>query len=148
MHRLLQKTSIALGRVALFASIVMVLTVDSRAADLTVIVNPSIEATEISTNDLRSVFLGTKTALNAMSIKPVLAKSGAVHEAFLKEYLGKTDSALQTYYRSLVFTGKSSMPVAFDSDEEVIAYVGRTRGAIGYIKSGMAVTGVKTLKIK
>ena len=39
----------------------------------------------------------------------MLAKDGAAHEAFLKD-LGKTESGLSTYYRSLVFTGKGSMP--------------------------------------
>jgi len=38
--------------------------------------------------------------------EPVLEKGGAAHEAFVKEYLGKTDTALQTYYRGLVFMGR------------------------------------------
>ena len=57
----------------------------------------------------------------------MLLKSGAVHEAFLKEYVGKTDSALITYYRSLVFTGKGLMPKAFASDAEVVSFVGKTK---------------------
>jgi ABC-type phosphate transport system substrate-binding protein len=78
----------------------------------------------------------------------VLAKSGAAHEAFLNEYLGKSDSALQTYYRSLVFTGKGSMPKALGSDAEVAAYVAKTKGAIGYVSAGSSSEGAKTLQVK
>jgi ABC-type phosphate transport system substrate-binding protein len=75
-------------------------------------------------------------------------KGGAVHDAFLKEYLGKTDSSLQVYYRSLVFTGKASMPKTLGSDAEVEAYVAKTKGAIGYVSSGAAAAGVKVLEVK
>ena len=59
---------------------------------------------------------------------PVLEKSGPAHEAFLKQYVGKSDSALETYYRSLVFTGKASMPKVVTSDAEVEAYVAKDEG--------------------
>ena len=75
-------------------------------------------------------------------------KGGAAHEAFLREYLGKTDSALQTYYRSLVFTGKASMPKTVASDAEVVAFVVKTKGAIGYVSAGAVAPGTKTLEVK
>jgi TonB family protein len=76
----------------------------------------------------------------------VLEKGGPVHAAFL-EYLGISEDDLQTYYRTLVFTGKGSMPKELGSDAEVVAYVARTRGAIGYVSSASSVEGVKTLAI-
>jgi len=66
---------------------------------------------------------------------------------FLKEYLGQNDDSLQDYYRTLVFTGKGLMPKAFRSDEEVAAYVAKTRGAIGYVSSATTLDGVKTLTV-
>jgi hypothetical protein len=66
----------------------------------------------------------------------------------VKEYLGKTDAALQTYYRSLVFTGKASMPKALGSDAEVMAYVAKTRGAVGYVSSGSSTAGVKVIEVQ
>jgi TonB family protein len=54
---------------------------------------------------------------------------------------------LQAYYRTLVFTGKGSMPREFGSDAEVVAYVARTRGAIGYVGSAASLEGVKTLAL-
>jgi hypothetical protein len=119
------------------------------ASDLKVIANSSVGASSVSADELKGVFLATKTSLSDGShVEPVLEKGGPVHEAFIKEYLGKTDAALQTYYRSLVFTGKASMPKAFASDGDVAAYVAKTKGAIGYVGAGASVSGVKTLEVK
>jgi hypothetical protein len=119
------------------------------AADLKVIANPSVGASSISADELKGVFLATKTSLSDGShVEPVLEKGGPTHEAFVKEYLGKTDSALQTYYRSLVFTGKGSMPKTFGAEAEIVAYVAKTKGAVGYVGAGASTSGVKTLEVK
>ena len=105
-------------------------------------------ATSISADEFKGVFLSTKTSLSDGShVVPVLEKGGPAHEAFLKE-LGKSDSALETYYRSLVFTGKASMPKTLGADAEVVAYVAKTKGAIGYVGADAATDGVKTLEMK
>jgi ABC-type phosphate transport system substrate-binding protein len=119
------------------------------AADIKVIANSSVGATSVSSDELKGVFLATKSSLSDGShVEPVLLKSGAVHEAFLKDYVGKSDSALETYYRSLVFTGKGSMPKAFATDAEVVAFVEKTKGAIGYVGAGTSTGGAKVLDVK
>lgn len=121
----------------------------ARAADVRVIANPSVAVTQISVDDLKRIFLATKTSLeDGTHVQPVLAKSGAQHDTFLKTYLGKTDAALSTYYRSLVFTGKAALPKSFASDAEVIGYVAKTKGAVGYVSAGASPAGVKVLEVK
>jgi len=117
------------------------------ASEVKVIANGSIKADMISTNEVKSVFLEEYGSLNGIHVEPVLEKDGPVHEAFLHEYLGGTDDDLQSYYRALVFSGRGSMPKQLDSDAEVLAYVARTRGAIGYVSSEASTEGVKTLVI-
>jgi hypothetical protein len=117
------------------------------SADFKVVANPSVKASAISVDDLKSVFLATKTSLDGSEVEPVLAKAGAAHEAFLKD-LGKTDASLATYYRSLVFTGKASMPKICATDAEVIEYVAKTKGAIGYVSAAASAPGTKTLDLK
>ena len=120
----------------------------ARAGDVKVIANSSVSASSVSADDLKSIFLEDKTALGDGShVSPVLQKGGPAHEEFVKKYLGKTDDALQTYYRSLVFTGKGSMPKALGSDDEVVDYVAKTKGAIGYVSAGTSTAGVKTLAV-
>jgi len=117
-------------------------------AGVKIIANASVTASSISPEDLKGVFLLEKNSVGGAHVEPVLAKGGAAHSAFLDQYLSKTDAALQTYYRSLVFTGKASMPKTLASDAEVAAYVAKTKGAIGYVSDGASVDGVKTLDVK
>jgi len=118
------------------------------AQGVKVIANSSVQATSISASDLKSVYLEEKSSLTGSGhVEPVLAKGGPAHEAFLKHVLGRSDSDLQMYYRSLVFTGRGSMPKTLDSDEAVVAYVAKTRGAIGYVSLAADVEGVRTLDL-
>ena len=123
-------------------------TVHAAVTDVKVIANPSVAASSISAAELKDVFLAVRTSVNGTAVEPVLGRNGPAHEAFLKEYLGKSDVALTTYFRSLVFTGKASMPKALDSDADVAAYVAKTKGAIGYVSSSAAAPGTKTLEVK
>src|SRR5579864_4200868 len=118
------------------------------AADIKVVANPSVKATQISTQELKHIFLATDTSLEGAHVEPVFEKGGAIHEAFLKQYLGKTDAALSIYYRSLVFTGKAFMPKTLDSDAEVLDYVAKTRGAIGYVNAAASAPGTKTIAVR
>jgi hypothetical protein len=136
-------------QILLISAVCWYATGTARAADIKLIANPSVGAASVSADELKGVFLATKSSLKDGShVEPVLEKDGPVHEAFVKAYLGKTDAALQTYYRSLVFTGKASMPKTLGSDAEVSAYVARTKGAIGYVSGEANTPGVKTLEVK
>jgi TonB family protein len=117
------------------------------AGDVKVIANPSVKAESISARELKSLYLEEKSSLNGTHVEPVIEKRGPAHEAFLRDYLGQTDDELQKYYEALVFTGRGSMPKTVSSDAEVVAYVAKTRGAIGYVGSGANVEGVRTLAI-
>jgi len=134
----------------LMAVVVLALaSVPALAGGAKVIANPSVKADSVSADELKSVFLEESSSLSDGShVEPVLAKGGAAHESFVKNYLGKSDSALQTYYRSLVFTGKGSMPKTVGSDAEMVAYVAKTRGAIGYVSAESNAEGAKTLQVK
>jgi hypothetical protein len=129
--------------------IIAAIPISALAGSIKIIANPSVKADSISANEIKSVFLEEKNSLSDGSrVEPVIEKGGPAHEAFLKDYLDKSDSALQTYYRSLVFTGKGSMPKSVGSDAEMAAFVAKTKGAIGYVSEGAAAEGAKTLAVK
>lgn len=132
----------------LMAAVVMFGSIHAMAGNVKVIANPSVKIESISVSEIKSVFLEERNSLHdGTRVEPVLSKGGPAHESFLKEYLDKNNDALQDYYRTLVFTGKGLMPKALRSDEEVAAYVAKTRGAIGYVSSTAPVDGVKTLTV-
>ncbi len=119
----------------------------SLAGDIKMIANSGVNVDIISLVEVKAVFLEEKSSINGTHVEPVLEKDGPVHEAFLQEYLGRSEDDLQAYYRTLVFTGRGAMPKVLGSDAEVVAYVARTRGAIGYVSSAASVEGVKTLAV-
>jgi hypothetical protein len=138
-----------LKSILLAGSLLVLTTAIAQAGDIKVVANSSVAASSVSAEDLKSVFLATKTSLSDGShVEPVLLKSGATHEAFVKEYLGKTDAALETYYRSLVFTGKGSMPKTVGSEADLVEYVAKTKGAIGYVSAGAGTGNAKVIEVK
>lgn len=131
------------------AALLACLNAGALAADIRVIANPSVKVSALSSEELRNVFLETRTSLaDGSHVEPVLLKAGALHRAFVRQYVGKSDAALETYYRSLVFTGKALMPKALGTEEQVVEYVSKTKGAVGYVSAGTALAGVKTLDVR
>ncbi len=118
------------------------------ATDIKVIANASVKTDTISSSEIKRVFLLEAHSLDdGTHVEPVLGKSGRAHEAFLREFLDTNDDTLRVYYGTLVFTGKASMPKELDSDADIVKYVARTKGAIGYVSADTMVSGVKTLMI-
>lgn len=116
--------------------------------EIKVIANSSVRTEEISAKDLKSIYLEeTRWFGDGFHAEPVIEKDGPVHEAFLREYIGKSADDLHSFYRALVFTGRGSMPKELDSDAEVVAYVARTKGAIGYIGSETNAGNLRTLAV-
>ena len=119
------------------------------AGGLKIIANSSVQGKSISAAELKSVYLEEKNSLSdGTHVQPVLTKGGPSYETFVRDYLDKSDPALQIYYRSLVFTGKGLMPKLVHSDADMVAYIVKTKGAIGYVSSGASVEGVKVLEVK
>jgi TonB family protein len=120
----------------------------AHARDIKVIANSNVKSEEISERDLKSIFLEeTRWFGDGFHAEPVIERDGPVHEAFLREYIGKSADDLASFYRALVFTGRGSMPRELASDAEVVAYIARTKGAIGYVGSDANTYGVKTLSV-
>ena len=118
-------------------------------AQVIVIANPSVKATEVSKSDLRDVFTGASTTLpGGGNVAPILLKAGTVHEKFLQAYIGKSDTAYRAGWRSLVFSGQASMPKSLDGDAAVVEFVAHNASAIGYIGKATPHEGVKVLTVK
>lgn len=130
------------------AAILMLASLEGLAGDVKVIANPDIRADTISARELKSIFLLQRRDLSdGSSVIPVMQKSGRVHEAFLEQYLDRSSEELLIYYQGLSFTGRATMPKELNSDQEVVAYVVKTKGAIGYVSTTADTTTVKTLAV-
>jgi TonB family protein len=133
---------------SLVAAVVTLASAHAIAAEFKVVANASVKADSMSAGELRSVFLAEHSSLEDSShVEPVFERNGPAHEAFLRVFLRQSDEALQSHFGTLVFTGKALMPRSFDSDAEVVAYVAKTRGAIGYVSASASTEGVKILAV-
>jgi ABC-type phosphate transport system substrate-binding protein len=118
-------------------------------AQVIVISNPGVKASEISKSDLRDVFTGNASSLKDGSrVTPILLKAGTAHEEFLEQYIGKNDAAYRAGWRSLVFSGQATMPKSLDGDVAVVEFVAHNAGAIGYIGKATPHDGVKVIAVR
>jgi ABC-type phosphate transport system substrate-binding protein len=118
------------------------------AADVQIIANASVRATNLSADEVKDIFLGAKTSVAGGDVSPVLASGGAAHEVFLSTYVGKSDQGLRNHFKTLVFTGKGSMPKSFATDAEIVKYVAATKGAIGYISGSADAGAARKISVK
>ena len=114
-----------------------------------VIVNDANSIKEINKSELSDIFLKKTTKWSDnKKIEPVnLDADSDTRQAFAKSVHGKSVNAIKAYWQKKIFTGKGVPPVEKKSDAEVIAFVKENSGAIGYVSSNTAVSGVKVLKI-
>jgi len=122
---------------------------DRAQAQVLVIANPAVKASDVSKSELRDVFTGATSSLKSgAQVIPVLLKQGAAHNQFLADYVGKSDSTFRAGWRSLVFSGQASMPKSFDTESAVVEFVAHTADAIGYISKATPHEGAKVLSVR
>lgn len=105
-------------------------------AEAMVIVNSGVAEETLSKSDIEKIYTGKKSKWSDGS-KIIFAglKDGATHDSFLDTYVSKSPAKFKAYWKKMVFTGKGKPPKAFDTEEELMAYVAKTSGAIGYVSA-------------
>ncbi len=119
------------------------------AQDVVLIVNPGNETDALSQKDLQKIYLNKKSHWRSgVRVVPVTLESGSIHDAFLNRYLRKDQRQFSLMWKRLLFSGNGVPPVSFASEEEVIDFVARTPGAIGYVSGKVSLTGVTAVRIQ
>lgn len=104
----------------------------------------------ITRSELSNVFFKKQQRWSdGVSARPVdLASRDDTRERFSERVHGRSTAAVKGYWQRLIFSGRDTPPPELESDREVLDYVRRNRGAIGYVSSGTAVgSGLKVLRI-
>lgn len=102
-------------------------------ADLVVIANP---ATQVAAADVNDVFLGDKQFAGSTKLIPV--DNGPLQEAFLSKVLKLDAGKYNAKWAKKSFREGLNPPAVKSGDAEVIDYVKRTPGAVGYVGSAPA----------
>ena len=118
--------------------------------DFKVIVHSSQPGTAIDRALLTRIYLGGASRWgDGTPVTPVDQSARLpVRSSFCVGGLGMPLGRVQSHWVDLVSTSRRRPPMVKRSDEEVIAFVGATRGAIGYVSAGAAIPdAVKVLAV-
>lgn len=136
----------------IFSTIIIILFVailPSYSQTFKVIVNAANQTSSMSTKEVSDLFMKKTTKWsNGTTAAPVdLNSNSGVRESFSKKIHGKATAAVRSYWQQAAFSGSASAPPEKANDSEVIEYVKRNPGAIGYVSSEASTAGVKTISI-
>ncbi|GBC63158.1 hypothetical protein DENIS_4151 [Desulfonema ishimotonii] len=119
---------------------------DANAEDIVVICNKNVAEDTLAPDEIRQIFLGKKTRWNDnRKIDFVTLRQDQPHKTFLKAFIGKTVAQYRNYWRKIVFTGKGRAPRSFKTPSDMVAYVARNDGAIGYVPPDTVSEDVKII---
>ena len=114
-----------------------------------VIVNVSNEAAAIDKGEAAKFFLKKKSKWESgKAVKPVdQPGSSDVRAAFSDQALGKSVSAVKSYWQQQIFSGRGVPPPEKKTDQDVIDFVKENPGGIGYVSQGAPVDDVKVITL-
>ena len=135
-------------RNVLFLGLITILFASVSYGQNVVIINPNLQATEVSSSDLSNIYLGKSSTLNGNKVSPVDQKqSSAVAQAFRSNVLKIGESDYQNRWVEKMLSGEASPPPTKASDAEVIEFVKSTSGGLGYVSASSDLSGVTVLKV-
>lgn len=140
----------ALGAVALCAGLAPVASQSAPKGGYQIIRNPSNPIEAVDRQFLEDAFLKKRTAWpDGAMIRPVdLGPGSAARRRFSDDVLKRPVDAIRSYWQQRIFAGRELPPPELGSDADVVRFVLRERGAIGYVSSGAALDGARPLTIK
>jgi ABC-type phosphate transport system substrate-binding protein len=112
-----------------------------------VIVNAANAAT-LTRDEIANVFLKriTRWPGGGGPVAVVDAVPGSpVREDFSRTVLHRGTPAVEAYWQQQIFSGRDVPPVQKDSDAEIVAFVRKNRGGIGYVAAGTSLDGVRAV---
>lgn len=144
---------------ALVVSVIWVTTVfgDSYTisdGSLLVIVNKDNPVSELTQSDLEKIFLGKRSFWKGGRIikrcdlvEVDIEEDDTARAIFSVAYLHKDLMTLKSYWIKMIFSGRGQPPVSFSRPEDVINFVAKNPGGIGYIRPDDPTGKIKVIEI-
>jgi ABC-type phosphate transport system substrate-binding protein len=115
-----------------------------------VIVNTSVPVATLRREEVARLFLKKTTEWpTGGKVRPIdLVATSPVRDAFSRTVLGKSAADVALLWQGLIFSGRDIPPPEKASQAEVVSYVRRNPGAIGYVAPDVPlVDGVKVVAL-
>jgi len=115
-----------------------------------VIVHASNLAAHIKKEQVATLFLGQARWGDGVAAAPVdQSTRSPIREAFSTDVLGKPVAAVQAYWQQKLIKDREVPPPVKGTDEEVIAFVAKNRGGVGYVAAETELPAtVKAVKVE
>ena len=104
-------------------------------ASLYIITNQNSDISELSSNEVRQIYMGGTLSrkLNAISL-PV---DSSIRKNFNVSIIGLTENRIQSYWAQLFFTGRSSRPKELKTLNEVVDYISSEVNVVAYVPANV-----------
>jgi ABC-type phosphate transport system substrate-binding protein len=115
-----------------------------------IVVNPSNPTSTVERRFLEDVFLKkikhwpSGEAIRAVDLEP----SSPVRRRFTEEVLRLQLGAVRAYWQQRIFAGRDVPPPELDTDQDIILFVMKHAGAVGYVSTSAPASGLKVVSIK
>jgi hypothetical protein len=115
-----------------------------------VIVHPSNPTTSVERKFLAEAFLKKTTRWpHGDVIRPVdLGPDSAVRQRFVRDVMDRSVAAVRSYWQQIIFSGRDVPPPELDSDADVVKFVAKYAGAVGYVSGVANVAGTKVVAVR
>ena len=143
------QTRYLIGFVCVVALLVLAVPAAAQGGSFRVIVNSSNPAGSLRSAHVSDLFKGKVQRWDhGEAVAPVdQSASSSVRASFSKSVHHKSVGAVQAYWQQMIFSGRGVPPAELHSNAEVVAYVQRNSGAIGYVSSSTSLNNVKVVEI-
>lgn len=114
-----------------------------------VIVHPENPTQSMNYTQVSDMFLTKTTRWDDRTVvTPVDLQSGSpIREAFSNEIHQKSVASVESYLHQQIFSGRAKPPLVVESEAEVVEFVNKNSGAIGYISSDFEPFGVRVVSL-
>lgn len=141
---------LALAAVVLALASPTPLRAEEATPEFRVVVHPSTTERVVERSFLADAFLKKVTRWGeGEAIRPAdLRPSSGARRAFTERVLKRSVGAVRSYWQQRIFSGRDVPPPELESDDDVLAFVAKYPGALGYVSGGARLKGVRELSLK
>ena len=120
------------------------------SGQIAVVVNQGNEIKSVTLQSLQDIYAGNKVSWkNNHKIFPVSMKSSLeLSQSFFEKALGKSPREMRRAWIRLALSGASAPPKVVGSEAEVLLYIAKNEGAIGFVGVDKVNDSVKVLAVQ
>jgi ABC-type phosphate transport system substrate-binding protein len=116
--------------------------------EFVVVVHRDNPVQRLSASEIKSIFLGKERFWpNGLPITLIMNKNEDIHESFTRLMLQKSPAQLSVYWKKILYSGASMLPLAVKDDEAVKSYMSLHVNTISYVDADSLDKQVRKMEV-